>query len=260
MKKTALITGASSGIGLELAKIHAQKGGNLVLVARNKEKLKQLKAEWEEKYSIEVHVLKKDLSEANAAQRVYDFTQKEKLKIDYLINNAGFGNYGLFQETQWQKEEKMIQLNITALTQLCKLYLKDMVKVKSGKIMNIASTAAFQPGPMMAVYFATKSYVLHFSEAIGAELKSSGVSVTALCPGPTASGFQSTAAMEESGAVKGKQLPTAKEVAEYGYQAMLKGAPVAIHKLSNRALVQLTRFFPRKWVTAITQKVMKKAH
>jgi short-subunit dehydrogenase len=256
---TALITGASNGIGLELAKIHASKGGNLVLVARNKSKLDELKKELENQYKVSVYVIGKDLSAFNSAQEVYDETNKQNIKIDYLINNAGFGDFGMFVETDWNKELQMINLNITTLTQFTKLYLQDMVKRRSGKIMNVASTAAFQSGPTMAVYFATKAYVLSFSEAVNNEVSDKGVTITTLCPGATESGFQAAAAMEESNLVKGRKLPTSKVVAEYGYAAMLKGKTVAIHGLMNWILANSVRFTPRALVVKITRKIQDKA-
>ncbi|MFZ4613558.1 MAG: SDR family NAD(P)-dependent oxidoreductase [Bacteroidia bacterium] len=256
---TALITGASNGIGLELAKIHASKGGNLVLVARNKSKLDELKKELENQYKVSVYIIGKDLSVFNSAQEVYDETNKQNIKIDYLINNAGFGDFGMFVDSDWNKELQMINLNITALTQFTKLYLQEMVKHRSGKIMNVASTAAFQPGPIMAVYFATKAYVLSFSEAVNNEVSDKGVTVTTLCPGATESGFQAAAAMEESNLVKGRKLPTSKEVAEYGYAAMLKGKTVAIYGLMNWILANSVRFTPRSLVVKITRKIQGKA-
>ncbi len=257
--KTALITGASNGIGLELAKIHASKGGNLVLVARNKSKLDELKTDLENQYNISVYTIGKDLSQENAAQEVYNETKQQKIQIDYLINNAGFGDFGMFVETDWNKELQMINLNITTLTQFTKLYIKDMVARKSGKIMNVASTAAFQSGPTMAVYYATKAYVLSFSEAIDNEVSDKGVTVTSLCPGATESGFQAAAAMEESALVKGKKLPTSKEVAEYGYKAMLKGKTVAIHGLMNYLMANSVRFTPRAIVVKLTRKLQDKS-
>ena len=216
MKNTALITGASNGIGLELARIHASKGGDLVLVARNKSKLDELKIELEKQFKVSVYTIGKDLSVANVAQEIYDETNKQNIQVDYLINNAGFGDFGMFAETDWNKELKMINLNITTLTHFTKLYLKDMVKRRSGKIMNVASTASFQSGPTMAVYCATKAYVLSFTEAVSNEVSDKGITITALCPGATETGFQAAGGMEESELFKGKKLPTAKEVAEYG--------------------------------------------
>jgi hypothetical protein len=259
MKNTALITGASNGIGLELAKVHASKGGDLVLVARNKTKLDELKAELESQFKVSVYTIGKDLSANNSAQEVYDETTKQNIQIDYLINNAGFGDFGMFAETEWNKELQMINLNITTLTQFTKLYLQDMVKRKSGKIMNVASTAAFQSGPTMAVYYATKAYVLSFSEAVDNEVSGKGVTVTTLCPGPTESGFQAAASMEESNLVKGKKLPTAKEVAEYGYLSMMKGKTVAIHGMMNWIMANSVRFTPRALVVKLTRKIQDKA-
>jgi uncharacterized protein len=257
---TALITGASNGIGLELAKIHASKGYNLVLVARNKAKLDTLKVELEQKYSVKILTIGKDLSEINAAKEVYETTTKQNIQVDYLINNAGFGDFGMFVETDWIKEQQMINLNINTLTQFTKLYLKDMVKRRNGKIMNVASTAAFQPGPTMAIYCATKAYVLSFSEAIANEVADKGVTVTALCPGATESGFQAAAAMEKSALVKGKKLPTSQEVAEYGYKAMMKGKTVAIHGFLNWILANSVRFSPRAMIVKISRKMLDKAH
>jgi short-subunit dehydrogenase len=176
-----------------------------------------------------------------------------------LINNAGFGDFGMFVDSDWSKELQMINLNITTLTQFTKLYLKDMVKRRNGKIMNVASTAAFQPGPIMAVYFATKAYVLSFSEAVDNEVRDKGVTITALCPGATESGFQAAAAMEESNMVKGKKLPTSKDVAVFGYAQMMKGKTVAIHGLMNWILANSVRFTPRSIVVMIARKLQGNA-
>lgn len=259
MKKTALITGASNGIGLEFARIHASKGGDLVLVARNKTKLDELKNELEKEFKISVYTIGKDLSVVNAAQDVYNETNKQNIQIDFLINNAGFGDFGLFAETDWNKEMEMINLNISTLTLFTKLYLQDMVKRGSGKIMNVASTASFQPGPMMAVYFATKAYVLSFSEAISNEVGNKGVSVTALCPGPTTSGFQTAASMDNSKLFSNKNLPTSSEVAIYGYSAMIKGKTVAIHGIINYILSNSIRFVPRAMVLKISRMVLDRS-
>jgi short-subunit dehydrogenase len=256
---TALITGASNGIGLELAKVHASKGGDLVLVARNKAKLDELKSTLENEYKVKVYTIGKDLSATNAANEVYNETIRQNIQIDYLINNAGFGEFGLFTDTDWNKELQMINLNITTLTAFTKLYLQDMVKRRSGKIMNVASTAAFQSGPTMAVYFATKAYVLSFSEAVNNEVSDKGVTITTLCPGATESGFQAAAAMEESRLVKGRKLPSSEEVAQYGYAAMMKGKTVAIHGLMNWILANSVRFTPRSIVVKITRKIQDKA-
>ncbi len=254
---TALITGASNGIGLELAYEHAKKGGNLILIARNSKKLEEIKLEIETKYNVKINIIFKDLSIKNAAQEVYNEVKNLNLQVDYLINNAGFGDFGMFVSTNWNKEEEMIKLNITALTQFSKLFIKDMVVRKNGKILNLASTASFQPGPTMAVYFATKAYVLSFSEAIANEVKEFGVTVTALCPGPTASGFQTAAAMDNAKLFKDKKLPSSKEVAIYGYNAMLKGKTVAIHGTLNYILANAIRLLPRNLVTKIIRQVQE---
>jgi short-subunit dehydrogenase len=259
MKNTALITGASNGIGLELAKIHASKGGDLVLVARNKSKLDEIKTELEKQFKVTVYTIGKDLSEPDAAQEIYNETKKENIQVDYLINNAGFGGFGMFSETDWDNELKMINLNITTLTLFTKLYLRDMVKRSSGKIMNVASTAAFQSGPMMAIYCATKAYVLSFTEAVSNEVNGKGITITALCPGATETGFQAAGALEESKLFKGKKLPTAKDVAEYGYSSMLKGRTVAIHGMMNYIMANSIRFIPRAMVLKVSRKMIDKA-
>ncbi len=259
MKNTALITGASNGIGLELARIHASKGGDLVLVARSKTKLDELKAALEKQFKVSVYTIGKDLSATNAAQEIYDETNKQNIRVDYLINNAGFGDFGMFTETDWDKELKMINLNITTLTLFTKLYLQDMVKRRSGKIMNVASTASFQPGPTMSVYCATKAYVLSFTEAVSNEVSDKGITVTALCPGATETGFQSAGTMDESNLYKGKKLPSAKEVATYGYSSMIKGKAVAIHGMKNYILSNSIRFIPRAMVLKVSRNLLDKA-
>ncbi len=259
MRKTALITGASSGIGLELARVMAREQIDLVLVARNQEALEQLQESLQVEHSVSAHVIPADLSNMEEVRKVYSTCQKEGWKIDYLINNAGFGDFGFFVESDWEKTAGMIDLNIKSLTLLCKLFIPDMVTKKYGKVMNVASTAAFQPGPTMAVYFASKAYVLHFSEAIYNELKDTGVTVTALCPGATESNFQKAAAMEESKLVKNKKLPTSLEVAEYGYKAMMKGKMTAIHGFKNYLLANSVRFAPRSLTVALARKIQDKA-
>jgi uncharacterized protein len=260
MSKTALITGASSGIGLEMAKLFAADKINLVLVARSEAKLKELAAHLQAQYGIVVHVLAKDLSQYASAKAIYDWTVQEKVHIDYLVNNAGFGDFGFFAESDWSKQEQMINLNITALTYLTHLFLPAMVQQKFGRVLNVASTAAFQPGPTMSVYYATKAFVLHFSEAIANELEGTGVTVTALCPGPTESGFQSAAAMEESKLVKGKRFPSSAAVALYGYQSMNKSKKVAIHGVMNYLLSNSIRFTPRNLVLKIVRSMQNKAN
>lgn len=253
--KTALITGASSGIGMELAKIHASSGDNLILVARNEKKLNELASDLIAKYKIEVSIFPIDLSLPNSAKEVFDFIQKQKLQVDYLINNAGFGDFNFLHDTNWEKQAMMIDLNIKTLTHLTHLFLPEMILRKSGKIMNVASTAAFLPCPMMAVYAATKHFVLAFSEALANELADKGITVTALCPGATASGFQDVAAMQESGFMTQK-FATSESVAKYGHKSMLKGKRVAIPGFLNKATAGIIRFMPRKLVTRVARKMI----
>jgi uncharacterized protein len=255
---TALITGASNGIGLEFAKVFAANKSNLVLVARSQDKLQQIAQQLQKEYSIVVQIIVADLSKMEQVNMVYDTCKKQQITIDYLVNNAGFGDFGFFVESDWHKTEQMIDLNIKSLTLLSRLFGADMVAQKSGKILNVASTAAFQPGPTMAVYFATKSYVLFLSEAMSNELEGTGVTVTCLCPGATESGFQAAAAMEESAMVKGKKLPTSAEVALFGYKAMMKGKRMVIHGLLNTIMATSIRITPRGLVLKIVRKIQGK--
>jgi uncharacterized protein len=256
---TALITGASLGIGLEFAKTFATAKNNLVLVARSEDKLKVLSEELQKTFGINVRIIAADLSKMEEVQKVYDTCKAENIAIDYLVNNAGIGVFDLFTDADWNKTEQMIDLNIKSLTKMCKLFIPDMVARKSGKILNVASTAAFQPGPTMAVYYASKSYVLLFSEAIYNELQGTGVSITCLCPGATQSSFFEAASMQESNLVKGKKLPTSKEVAEFGYKAMMKNKMTVIHGLMNAIMANSIRFTPRKLVLKIVRKIQGKA-
>jgi short-subunit dehydrogenase len=221
MKKTALITGASSGLGKEFAKIHAKNGGNLVIVARSKDKLLKLKDELEKTYSIHVSVIVKDLTDADAAQEIYNFVKFSKIEVDYLINNAGFGGIGKFHEREWHQDLSMIQLNIIALTDLTRKFLPDFVEKNSGKILNVSSTASLMAGPMQAVYFATKAYVTSFSNAIAEELHDTNVTVTALMPGATETDFGKTSGMDKTELFN--NTADASDVAQDGYDAMING-------------------------------------
>lgn len=260
MSKTALITGASSGIGYELARVFAREKHNLVLIARNEKKLQEIAAELTKAHGVQVTVIAKDVSVLGSANEIYDTLKQKGIVIDVLVNNAGFGDFGFFTKTKWEKELEMINLNMTALTALTKLFVGDMVKRKSGKILNVASSAAFQPGPLMAVYYATKAYVLSFSEAISNELNGTGVTVTALCPGPTESGFQAAADMKDSKLVKGKKLPTSQEVAEYGYKALMSGKVVAVPGLMNKIMAQSVRYTPRAVVRSLVRSMSERTH
>src|ERR1035438_6370814 len=221
-RKTALITGASSGIGLELARIFAREGYNLVLVARNGDRLRQLASELEKADGARSLILATDLTDPGAAAYVLDQTTRAAVQLDVLVNNAGFGQYGLFAENDLEECLQQIQLNVTTLTHLTRLYLPGMIERKSGRLLNVASTAAFQPGPLMAVYFATKAYVLHFSEALGNELDGSGVTVTCLCPGATITEFHKRAKATGQRLLKLGAMD-ARTVAEDGYRALIAG-------------------------------------
>lgn len=256
MAKTALITGASSGIGLELARIFAKDGYNTVLVARSGNKLRALEGELLQ-YGVQVRSITADLSRMEEVEKVYRQLKEEGIVIEFLVNNAGFGEYGLFHQTDWAKEATMIDLNVKSLTYMTKLFLGDMLPRRSGRILNVASTAAFQPGPNMAVYFATKAFVLSFSEAISAELKGTGITVTALCPGLTDTGFIKAANMESSRLVKGRRMPSSAEVARYGYEALMKGKVVAVHGWLNKLLAASVRFAPRSVVRSAVRKIQE---
>ncbi len=257
--KTALITGASSGIGLELTKILAEHHNHLVLIARNHDKLIDLKKELETIYKINILIITQDLSQENAAAKIFQITQEANITIDYLINNAGFGECGYFSKTDWQKEADMIQVNITALCQLSKLYLTGMQARQQGKILNIASIVAFQASPLMSIYGASKAFVLSFSEALNEEVRRYGISVTAFCPGPTESGFQEVANMAKSGTVRGKKYVSAKVVAQNAYQAMLQGKTVVIDGYFNRLLITLGRLSPRSAIVKISRFLIERA-
>ena len=255
-RKTALITGASFGIGLEFARIFAREGHNLVLVARSGDKLRQLAAELEKAHSTRSLILAADLTEPGAPAYVLDQTTRANIAIDFLVNNAGFGQYGFFAENDLEECLRQIQLNVTTLTHLTRLYLPEMITRRCGYILNVASTAAFQAGPLMAVYFATKAYVLHFSEALANELAGTGVTVTCLCPGATATEFHKRA---NATAMNLLQFGTmdARTVAEDGYRALMDGKPVVISGFKNWLIAQSVRFSPRRMVTAIARKAQE---
>jgi short-subunit dehydrogenase len=244
---SALVTGASSGIGLEIARILA-KDHDVTLAARSADKLDALAAELGGARAIPV-----DLSDAAAPRRLV----AELPAVDVLVNNAGFGTFGLFADTDETRIDQMIELNVGALTRLTRAYLPNMLERGSGRIMNVASTSAFQPGPLMAVYYATKAYVLSLSEAVAEETRGRGVTVTALCPGPTASGFQAEAAMENSRLVKGRKLPTSAEIAAYGVKAMNRGDVVAVPGFVNKALAASIRLSPRPVVRRLVHRIQK---
>lgn len=256
-KKTALITGASSGIGYELAKIMASEGHNLILTARRKERLEKLKKEIHTVYDVRILPICADLTHSEAPLDIYNHLKKKRIRVDFLINNAGLGKSDLYQNIPWKDELEMMQVNMIALTSLTKLFLKDMLRAKDGRIMNIASTAAFQPGPLMATYYATKAFVLSYSEAISYELRNSGVSVTAYCPGPTATEFNDVSRISDTAFLKKIKKATATDVAKDAYQAMMKSKSMGIHGLLNKKVVYLSKFMPRKLVQKFVYNMHK---
>jgi len=254
--ESALITGASYGIGLEFSRIFASEGYNLVLVARSADRLRQLASELEKNHGTRSLILATDLTEPGASAYVQEQTTRAGIEVDVLVNNAGFGQYGKFAENDLEECLRQIQLNVTTLTHLTRLYLPAMFERKSGRILNVASTAAFQPGPLMAVYFATKAYVLHFSEALANELSGTGVTVTCLCPGATATEFHNRANATGQRLLKFGSMD-ARTVAEDGYRAMMAGKTVAISGFKNWLLAQSIRISPRRLVTAIARKIQE---
>ncbi|HEY6307657.1 MAG TPA: SDR family oxidoreductase [Candidatus Angelobacter sp.] len=254
-RETALITGASSGIGLELARLMAPDF-DLILTARNQAILEQRGQELEE-HGNRVHVVPADLAQQDSPEQIFAEIRRRGLQVDVLINNAGFGGYGPFAETDLRNELEMIRVNISALTHLTKLALPGMLERKHGRIMNVASTAGFQPGPLMAVYYATKAYVISFSEAIANELKGSGITVTCLCPGATATEFAKRADMEKSRLFKMGKMQSA-DVARAGYSAMMRGKTLLIPGARNWMMAESVRFSPRKLVTAIARSVQER--
>jgi short-subunit dehydrogenase len=255
----ALITGASSGIGSDLARIFAREGHNLVLTARSQVRLEALATELRGSFKVEVVVVPADLSQPGAAERMVEALESKNIAVGTLVNNAGFGLWGPFIELDANKQSEMIRLNIAALTELTRLLAPAMVKRGKGKILNIASTAAFQPGPFMAVYFATKAYVLSFSMALREELKGSGVTVTCLCPGSTATRFAETSSMDESKFYNLLKPMSSMEVAEIGYRALQRGEDYRVAGWINRCQVFLTRFASIRMAARIAKRVMGKS-
>ncbi|GAA0498330.1 SDR family oxidoreductase [Deinococcus depolymerans] len=260
---TALITGASSGIGESLARRLAAHGADLILVARNEARLSALAAELRGRCHVQVHVLPADLNRPGAAADLHAAVQARGLNVDILVNNAGLGSYGEFRTQPPAEIDRMIAVNVSALTALTRAFLPDMLARGRGRVLNVASTAAFQPGPMMAVYYATKAYVLSFSEAVAEEVTGSGVSVTALCPGPVQTGFQAVSQLHESDLLSGPARLTilsADEVARLGVQGMLRGQRVVVAGRLNRVQTLLPRLLPRAVMTRLIARVQARRH
>ena len=249
----ALITGASSGIGYELALLFAKNGHNLILVSRNESKLKQISDYFKNKFNIIVLYIPIDLSNSNAAKDIFKIVKEKSISIKYLVNNAGFYVKGAFLETSWEGEYNLIQLQCLSHTQLTKLFLPEMTKQNKGGILNIGSTGSFVPGPYNAVYCAAKSFVLSFSEALAEELSGTGITVTALCPGGTKTAFQQFNNNRKSVLFP---IMKASKVAQIGYKALMKGKRVTIPGIPNKIQVMLIRFIPRNLVTKLTGNML----
>lgn len=257
MANTALITGASGGIGYELARVFAQHGFDCVLVARSRDLLSQLASRLEAEHRVKTLVLAKDLSRSAAVDEVFEEVTAAAMTVEVLVNNAGFSVFGRFAETDLTRELELLQVNVVALTALTKLFLPAMLARRSGRILNLASTAAFEPGPLMAVYYASKAYVLSFSEALANELRASGVTVTALCPGPTRTGFQARGGLTESKLVQG-EIADARSVAAAGYAGLMAGKTVVIPGFTNKLVPWMARLLPRRVVPDIVRRAQER--
>lgn len=252
--ETALITGASSGIGKVFAQELASSQTNLILVARSQDKLEKLADDLQSRFQVQTNIIVQDLTEDNACQTVFEKVKEKGLKVDLLVNNAGFGDYGAFSERSLPKQTAMIQLNITALVELTHLFLPLMIEQKQGKIINVASIAAFQPLPYLSVYAATKAFVLSFSEALWAENKDQGIKVLALCPGPTESEFFQAAEFPQEFEGKGT-LTSAETVVKEALAALDKNqSNLVTGGIANNLIVNLPRFFPRELITSAVEK------
>jgi len=257
-REAALITGASSGIGLALARLFAADKRDLVLVARRREALTQLADELQQTHGVSVNVLAADLAEPDAATSLARALGAIGLSVNTLVNNAGIGVYGPFVESDPARETEMIRVNVIALTELTKKFLPAMVRLGRGQILNVSSTAAFQAGPLMSVYYATKAYVLSFSEALSNETAGTGVTVTCLCPGPTITEFQKRAGVDQTRLFNSPWVMNAEDVARAGYEGMKKGKTLVIPGVMNRLMVQGVRLMPRKAVTQAARRIQEK--
>jgi uncharacterized protein len=259
MSETALITGASAGLGAELARLFARDKRDVILVARRRDKLDALAAELSEEHGIAAHVIACDLGDRGAPERIAAAVRERGLRVDYLVNNAGFGTTGAFAELDLARELSEIQVNVTALVELTRIFLPEMIARKSGRILNLGSTAGFQPGPFMAVYYATKAFVNSFTEALGYELRGTGVTATVSCPGATETEFAKVAGNDSSLLFKASAPMTAAAVAEHAYRAMLRGEPRAVPGLKNKAGIQSLRLAPRSVVIGLAAKLNRPA-
>lgn len=257
MSRCALITGASGGIGYELAKLCAREGDHVILVARNEQKLGEVARELQQSPAASTTVMAKDLTRPDASDELFAALQRDGRTVDVLVNNAGFGTHGPFAESDLSVQREMMQLNMVALTHLTRLLLPGMIEQRAGKILNVASTAAFQPGPLMAVYYASKAYVLSFSEALANELRGTGVTVTALCPGPTRTNFQRRAGVGDTLLAR-SGVADAASVAQAGYRGLMAGKTVVIPGMRNGFLAFAVKCLPRPLVIQAVRQIQEK--
>ena len=244
----ALVTGASSGIGRSLALLLAGRGVDVAITGRNNEALRRLASEIKRQHKVRAAGFACDLGRPDGPKELTSWLDSEEMRPDILVNNAGFGTYGFFSEQTVESQVEMIQVNITSVVELTHRLLPAMLANRNGRILNVASTAAFQPGPLMAVYYASKAFVLHFSEALNNELDGTGVTATALCPGPTATAFQDRANLHKARLVKSAPMMDADTVAKQGIEGLFAGRSLVIPGLLNQATAFSTRFAPR-WLT-----------
>ncbi len=254
-KPTVLVTGASGGLGLELARCYAKDGAHVILVARSEQKLRAIAKEFEESYQTPITVLPADLTTDSGVDTVTATLKSQGVTVDVLVNNAGFGDFGEFADSDIAKQQAMIDLNVKAVVAMTHAVLPAMRRKQRGTILNVASIAAFQSGPYMAIYYATKAFVLSFSEALARELKGSGITVTTLCPGPIKTGFEDAADLENSKLFRSLPVASAEEVAAYGYRMAKKGKTIAIHGALNKLLIFSVRLAPRKLVTNMIVRI-----
>lgn len=257
-RQFALITGATGGIGAETAELMASKKHDLILTARSEENLKLFACRLEETYKITAIIFQADLTAKKERDRLISFIRDNNFQIEFLINNAGFGDYGVFSTSKRSLNEKMIQVNITALTHFTREFLPDMLRRGHGRIMNVASMAGFMPGPVMSVYYASKAYVQSFSQAVAEEVRGSGVTVTALCPGPVSTDFLTKSSYEKAFIMKLLKPANPKDIARFGYKAMMKGKTMAIPGAVNRFLLLAVRLAPRRLIVSMLNKLHRK--
>ena len=254
MEKFSIVTGGASGLGFEFVKLLLIDKYNVVVIDNDKKELNNIKSKINLKHNKKIILMHKDLSNPDSSIEI--FKELKNKNIEVLINNAGFGLFGKFKDTNWKIERNMIMVHVMCTTEMTKLFLNNMIENKKGRILNMASLAAFQPGPLMSIYYSTKAFILHFSESIANELKGSGVSVTVLCPGQTRTNFQKKVSSREKKI--NFNFSTAEKVAKYGYDAMMNGKTIAIPGIINKILSTIHRFIPRSFATKLMRKIQEK--